>query len=119
MEIRLQRATESDIPLIRTLADRIWWNHYPDIIGPAQVTYMLDLMYSAAALRRNIMDEGQHFWLPGPRTDRSVFWPSAVGRKENISSINFISTTNGAGADWAAGCSDSSWPNIPTSTCCA
>lgn len=62
--ISLRRATEADIPLIRQLADRIWWEHYPSIISEAQVAYMLELIYSEAALRRQMQEEGQAFWLP-------------------------------------------------------
>ncbi len=59
-ELFLSPATPSDIPLIRTLAQRIWWAHYPEIIGAEQVEYMLGLNYSAEALQRQ-MDEGQIF----------------------------------------------------------
>ncbi len=62
--ISLRRATEADIPLIRQLADRIWWDHYPSIISEAQIAYMLELMYSDAALRRQMDEEEQEIWLP-------------------------------------------------------
>ncbi len=62
-KIELQRATASDIPLIRTLAHRIWWAHYPDIISEAQIAYMLERMYSAEALERQMTQEGATFWL--------------------------------------------------------
>jgi RimJ/RimL family protein N-acetyltransferase len=62
--MELIQAAPTDIPAIRELAHRIWWAHYPSIIGEAQVTYMLDLMYSEATLRRQIVEEGQDFWLP-------------------------------------------------------
>ncbi|HNE28197.1 MAG: GNAT family N-acetyltransferase [Saprospiraceae bacterium] len=60
--LRLQLASPDDIPAIRDLAHRIWREHYPDIIGAAQVEYMLDLNYSAEALARQ-MAEGQEFLL--------------------------------------------------------
>lgn len=65
----LRPATPDDIPLIRTLADRIWWAHYPALIGTGQVAYMLAQMYSAEALERQMRDEGQQFWIvqPGPQ----------------------------------------------------
>ena len=59
----LRPATLSDIPIIRELAHRIWWAHYPGIITDAQIEYMLGLMYNAAALERQMMEEGQQFWL--------------------------------------------------------
>lgn len=59
-------ATTSDIPRIRELAHRIWWAHYPDIITPAQIGYMLDMMYSPEALEQQMTREGIEFWLVGP-----------------------------------------------------
>ncbi|MFN0036255.1 MAG: N-acetyltransferase family protein [Saprospiraceae bacterium] len=60
----LRRATAADLPLIRQLADRIWWEHYPSIITEAQIAFMLELIYSEAALQRQMEEEGQEFWLP-------------------------------------------------------
>ncbi len=60
----LRRATEADIPTIRPLAERIWWEHYPSIISEAQIAFMLELIYSNEALRRQMLEEGQEFWLP-------------------------------------------------------
>ncbi|HAD11242.1 MAG TPA: hypothetical protein DCF33_02270 [Saprospirales bacterium] len=62
--ISLRKATEADIPQIRSLAEKIWWEHYPEIISNDQIAYMLELMYSEAALRRQMTEEGQEFWLP-------------------------------------------------------
>ena len=60
----LRRATVADFPLIRQLAERIWWEHYPSIISEAQIAYMLELIYSESALMRQMEEEGQEFWLP-------------------------------------------------------
>ncbi|MBL7806355.1 MAG: GNAT family N-acetyltransferase, partial [Saprospiraceae bacterium] len=62
--ISLRKATEADIPQIRRLAEKIWWEHYPDIISNDQIAYMLELMYSDAALSRQMNEEGQELWLP-------------------------------------------------------
>lgn len=62
--ISLRRATISDIPQIRQLAERIWWEHYPSIISEAQIAFMLDLIYSDTALQRQMEEEGQEIWLP-------------------------------------------------------
>jgi ribosomal protein S18 acetylase RimI-like enzyme len=59
----LTLASPDDIPAIRTLAQRIWHAHYPPIIGLAQVEYMLGLFYAPDVLRRQMVDEGQQFWL--------------------------------------------------------
>lgn len=59
----LQAATPTDIPVLRQLAQRIWWTHYPGIITPEQIEYMLDWMYSPETLERQMTEEGQQFWL--------------------------------------------------------
>lgn len=61
--VHLTPATPADIPTIRDLAHRIWRAHYPAIIGPEQVEYMLDLMYSAGALEQQMVEKGCQFWL--------------------------------------------------------
>lgn len=53
--VTYRKATEQDIPQIRSLADRIWRACYIQMIGEAQVTYMLDWMYSAAEIRRQLI----------------------------------------------------------------
>ena len=49
--IALDPAGESDLPVIAALAERIWWQVYPPIIGAAQVHYMLGRGYALPALR--------------------------------------------------------------------
>lgn len=62
--LSLRRATEADISVIRQLAERIWWEHYPGIISDAQIEFMLGLNYSDSALKQQMDAEGQEFWLP-------------------------------------------------------
>lgn len=47
-------ATLADVPTIKALADKIWPRTYRDILTPAQVTYMMDMMYSTEALTKQI-----------------------------------------------------------------
>jgi len=56
----LRHATLADIPLIQALAHRIWWAHYPAIIGSEQIEFMLAKIYSEPALAQQ-MAEGQVF----------------------------------------------------------
>lgn len=62
MAITLQQATPGDILRIGALAERIWREHYPAIIGEKQVDYMLDRFYKPEALQQQIED-GQMFKL--------------------------------------------------------
>lgn len=52
----------ADCGTIAALAAAIWKVHYPAIITMEQIDYMLELMYSETALRRQ-MEEGQQFYL--------------------------------------------------------
>jgi diamine N-acetyltransferase len=61
-EVRLIEATAHDAGTIAKLAAHIWQQHYPQIIGQKQVDYMLALLYSEAALLKQ-MQEGQKFYL--------------------------------------------------------
>ncbi|MBS1685974.1 MAG: GNAT family N-acetyltransferase [Bacteroidetes bacterium] len=62
MSITFRSATTGDIQLINDLAHRIWWQHYPDIISDDQIRYMLDKMYSPAAILTQ-MEAAQHYTL--------------------------------------------------------
>ena len=50
MPLNLRPATADDIPLLRTLAQRIWRECYPGIITAEQIEFMLGWMYSAEQL---------------------------------------------------------------------
>jgi ribosomal protein S18 acetylase RimI-like enzyme len=66
--IRFAAATPADIPIIHDLAQRIWRAHYPGIITIEQIDYMLDWMYSAESLSRD-MREGYRFELMFPENE--------------------------------------------------
>ena len=58
MEIR--EAGEADIPLIKNLAEIIWPEAYDEILSAEQLRYMLDLIYSESALKKQ-MNDGHKF----------------------------------------------------------
>lgn len=62
MNINLHQATPADTPFIADMAQRIWREHYPPIIGLKQVEYMLDAFYRPETLATQ-MQEGQTYWL--------------------------------------------------------
>jgi len=61
--LRLIKASLEDIPQIKQLADTVWNQHYPDVITVEQIEYMLDRMYSADTLTKQMMEEGHDFYL--------------------------------------------------------
>ena len=62
MNIQLQKAKSQDIPLITSLACKIWKAYYPAIITHEQIDYMLDKFYSTSSLEEQMRD-GQDFYL--------------------------------------------------------
>jgi diamine N-acetyltransferase len=58
--LSLKPATPEDLASIAKLAREIWAIHYIPIIGIGQVNYMLNKMYSLAALNKQV-EEGQIF----------------------------------------------------------
>jgi len=62
MNIEFKEANYNDIPLIHQLAVEIWHEYYPTIISKDQINYMLQLMYSKEALKKQ-MDDNHCFTL--------------------------------------------------------
>jgi GNAT superfamily N-acetyltransferase len=51
-----RRAVEADLPLVRSLAERVWSACFPAFITGEQIDYMLDWMYSPETLRRELRE---------------------------------------------------------------
>ena len=56
----IRNASIADIPLIRELNLQVWPQTYASILSEAQISYMLDMMYSEASLEKQ-MAEGCQF----------------------------------------------------------
>src|SRR5580658_540022 len=54
-------AADTDLPAIARLAGIIWRLHYPGIISPEQIEYMLAKMYSLETLREDIDLRAIHY----------------------------------------------------------
>ncbi|MGQ7853337.1 GNAT family N-acetyltransferase [Pedobacter sp. WC2501] len=54
--ITLRKAKEEDIEIIRDIAAATWPSAYLDIIGQAQIDYMLDKMYNKGELLKQLME---------------------------------------------------------------
>jgi len=64
--------SDTELDELAQLAAQIWSAYYPPIIGEAQVTYMLQKFYSAAALLEQVK-EGQRFYLVKSQTETLGF----------------------------------------------
>jgi ribosomal protein S18 acetylase RimI-like enzyme len=58
LPVRIVGATEVDLGVVGELAGHIWRQHYPGIITPEQIEYMLARGYSRDALRRFVDEAG-------------------------------------------------------------
>lgn len=56
MEITTKQATFSDVPLLASLADEIWHQHFTPIIGKDQVDYMLDWFQDQEAMTEQMQN---------------------------------------------------------------
>lgn len=61
MQIHLVAASEKDAQLIAHLAEQIWKDYYPSIIGDRQVEYMLNKFYSKLALLEQMKNKQQFY----------------------------------------------------------
>ena len=60
--MQVREAQPTEIPIIHALARKIWMDHYPSIISMEQIEYMLEKMYSEAALQQQLTD-GHRFFI--------------------------------------------------------
>ncbi|WP_299290006.1 GNAT family N-acetyltransferase [uncultured Mucilaginibacter sp.] len=61
METALRYATADDVPMLRLLAEKIWWPTYAEILSKEQIRFMLDKIYDEDKLRLQIENEEQTF----------------------------------------------------------
>lgn len=61
--ISFKEATETDIELIRQLAEKSWNTAYQGIISQEQIDYMLRKMYSAGEISKQILNPDYHYFL--------------------------------------------------------
>src|SRR5688500_14353371 len=59
--INIALASVNDIPVIRNLAEKIWWPTYSPIIEEVQIRYMLDAIYAESTLTQAMESGLQRF----------------------------------------------------------
>ena len=59
----MRKADLEDIPRIRDLAQLAFRATYRDILSPQQLEYMMEMMYSAESLRRQMTEEHNTFFI--------------------------------------------------------
>ncbi len=82
--ITLRKAKEEDIEVIRDIAAATWPSTYLDIIGQAQIDYMLEKMYSKGELLKQLM-EGHIFLIAEEGENQFGFAGySIIGHEERV-----------------------------------
>lgn len=61
--IEIRDAQKTDLPTIRHLAHEIWPSAYLEILGEAQLNYMLDKIYSLSSLEQQLLVLNHQFIL--------------------------------------------------------
>lgn len=62
-DYRIRTAGAEDVPAIIRLAGIVWRSHYPGIISPGQIDYMLERMYAPEVLKTEMTSDGVVYWV--------------------------------------------------------
>ncbi len=82
--ITLRKAKEADLEIVRDIAAATWPSTYLDIIGQAQIDYMLEKMYNKGELLKQLM-EGHIFLIAEEGENQFGFAGySITGHEERI-----------------------------------
>ena len=79
----IRKASVDDIPVIRAMAQVAFPDTYKEILSPEQIDYMMEWMYSAESLRRQMMEEG-HIYYVAYREGRAVAYLSIQPEGEHV-----------------------------------
>ncbi len=79
----IRKATTDDIALIRRMAEVVFPHTYAEILSVEQVDYMMEWMYSAESLRRQ-MTEGRHIYYVAFDGDKAVGYLSIQPEGEDV-----------------------------------
>ena len=100
----IREASTSDIPAIRSIARATWPVAYAGIITPAQIAYMLDLMYSETALLDQLQVKGHRFLL-GELDGRPIgfagFEPHHTAGRSRLHKLYVLPAVKGMGVGHA------------------
>lgn len=54
--MKFTEATTNDIPVIQKMAEAVWPHTFKDMLSPAQIKYMMDMMYSTENIFRQMTE---------------------------------------------------------------
>ena len=82
--------SDEDRTRLAALADEIWHEYWPALIGADQTDYMVERFQSLAAIERNLNEHGYEYWLLRAEDDGRVVGYTG-GRVEPETNRYFIS----------------------------
>ena len=63
MSVEIVKVNDNEIKELAALAEEIWRQHFPPIIGDEQVTYMLEKFQSEKAMKEQIKEGYEYYFL--------------------------------------------------------
>ncbi len=99
--MELIKTAEEHIPLIKAIADEVWPKTFGDILSPAQIVYMMDMMYSEEAIKQQMNEWNHHYLLAKEGDDYLGYVSYETGYKgkpwTKVHKIYVLSTSQGKG----------------------
>ena len=71
--IIITEATKSGLLIVQAIARQTWPSTFGDILSPAQIEYMLDMMYSKDSLKRQVHEQNHVFLLARNENFEKIF----------------------------------------------
>ena len=90
MDVRFEAVkTDADQEKLAKLADEIWHEYWPALIGAAQTDYMVEQFQSLEAIKRDMAEHAYEYWFVVDEAGKTVGYTG--GREEPETSRFFIS----------------------------
>ncbi len=100
-EFEIRPVRQGEVRVIHNLAHRVWPVTFKDILSPAQIDYMLELMYSVDSLKKQ-QGDGCHFFVlekgKNPIGYLSIEHDKGGSGKTKIHKIYVLTEEHGTGA---------------------
>lgn len=102
--LEIAPCSAADLPLVQALAHRIWPHAYGQILSAAQIGYMLERMYSLAALQEQFTVKGHRFVLAereGEPIGFASFEHGLAGDRTRLHKLYVLPEVKGSGVGHA------------------
>lgn len=99
--MQIRKASLEDFQIINDLAIKTWHVAYDKILSPEQLNYMLEMMYSLAAITEQIAVKGHHFLLLSENNKYLGFASYELNYKPGVTKLHklyVLPETQGKGA---------------------